>query len=221
MKVILVGGWKKVDFLAKGLLEKKHDVTIIHDDESYCKTLSRHHDSCVICGDGSKSYVLRDANIDGSDIIIALTPKDADNLVICQMAKKVFGVKKAFAIVANPKNVDVFKNLGINSVISSTYIVAGIIEQMTTLDEINQAIPIEKGAIVVLEMTVKKEYPVCGKTVQEINMPEKSIIGCIIRNVGSIIPKGKTRILADDKLIILSPPNIQKDVIRIVVGGIK
>ncbi|TGE35145.1 TrkA family potassium uptake protein [Desulfosporosinus fructosivorans] len=218
MNIVMVGGRKKIDFLAKSLLAKKHNITIIHDNESYCKYLSRTHDAPVICGDGSKSYILEDANIQGADIVIALTPKDADNLVICQLAKKVYGVKRVFATVSNPKNVEVFKKLGINSAISSTYIMAGIIEQMAAIDEIYDFMPIEQGQIVMMEIVVRDHYPVCGKTLAEIDIPEQAIIGCIIRGVSSIIPKGKTIIQADDKLIILSPPQAQREMVKLIVG---
>ncbi|MHB8077112.1 potassium channel family protein [Desulfosporosinus fructosivorans] len=218
MNIVMVGGRKKIDFLAKSLLAKKHNITIIHDNESYCKYLSRTHDAPIICGDGSKSYILEDANIQGADIVIALTPKDADNLVICQLAKKVYGVKRVFATVSNPKNVEVFKKLGINSAISSTYIMAGIIEQMAAIDEIYDFMPIEQGQIVMMEIVVRDHYPVCGKTLAEIDIPEQAIIGCIIRGVSSIIPKGKTIIQADDKLIILSPPQAQREMVKLIVG---
>lgn len=218
MNIVMVGGRKKIDFLAKSLLEKGHYITLIHDDENYCKYLSRTHDTPVICGDGSKPYILEDANVEEADVIIALTPKDADNLVICQLAKKVYGVKRAFTTVSNPKNVGVFKKLGINSIISATYIVAGIIEQMAAIDEIENYIPIEQGKIVIMEIVIRENYPVCGKNVADIEIPEECIIGCIMRGVNSIIPKGKTIIQADDKLIILSQPQMQKDIIKVIVG---
>lgn len=218
MNIVLVGGRRKIDFLAKSLLAKKHKITLIHDDEKFCKYLARTHDAPVICGDGSKPYILEDANIQGADIVIALTQKDADNLVICQLAKRVHGVKRAFATVNNPKNVEVFKRLGINTAISSTYIVAGIIEQMAAIDEVCNLMPLEQGIVVMMEIVVRGNYPICGKPLAEIGIPEQAIIGCIIRGVNSIVPKGKTRIQADDKLIILSPPQVQREMIKLIVG---
>ena len=218
MNIVMVGGRKKVDFLAKSLLSKGHQITIIHDDENYCKFLSRTHDAPVIFGDGSKPYILEDARIEGADIVIALTPKDADNLVICQLAKKVYSVKRAFSTVSNPRNVEVFKKLGINTVISATHMVAEIIEQMAAINEIANYIPLEQGQIVMMEIVVRKNSPVCEKTLAEIDISEQAIIGCILRGAASIIPRGKTKIQADDKLIILSPPQIQQEIIKLIVG---
>lgn len=218
MNILIVGGWKKADFLLKSLLLKKHKVTVIHDNYDYCKFLSRTHDAPIICGDGSKPYILEEANIKNSDIVIAMTPKDSDNLVICQLAKKIYGTKRTFTTVSNPKNVDVFRKLGIDTVISATNVVAGIIEQIATVNEISNFIPLEGGKIGVLEIVVKENYPICNKNLMDIKFSEEAIIGCIMRGVNSIIPKGKTKILAEDKLIILSPPEVQKDVIKLVVG---
>lgn len=218
MNIVLVGGRRKIDFLAKSLLSKKHHVTLIHDDENYCKYLSRTHDAPVICGDGSKPYVLEDANIHGADVVIALTPFDSDNLVICELAKKVYKINRVFSTVNNPKNVEVFKKLGIDTAVSSTYIVAGIIEQMTAMNELVSYIPLEEGKVLVMEIVVKETFPICGKALYEVNIPEDAVIGCIIRGVNSIIPRGKTQIQAEDKLIILSPPKVQSKIIKHIVG---
>ncbi|MBO0544980.1 hypothetical protein EXQ36_13065 [Clostridium botulinum] len=128
-------------------------------------------------------------------------------------------LKKTFATVANPKNVEVFKKLGVDTVVSATYTIANIIEQIVTIEEVSNYIPLENGKIVLMELVVKSEYPICNKYITEIKFPEKAIIGIIVRGENSIVPKGNTKILKDDKLIVLSPPDIQKDVIKLVVGS--
>jgi trk system potassium uptake protein len=218
MNIVMVGGRKKIDFLANSLLEKKHHITLIHDDENYCRYLSNKHNTTVICGDGSNTYIQKDANVAGADIIIAMTSKDSDNLVICQLAKKVFGVRRTFATVSNPKNVEVFKKLGIDSVISATFIVAEIIEQMAAIKEIENFISLEQGKVVMMEISIRDNYPICGKLIAEIGFPEQCIIGCIIRGANTIIPNGKMKIQADDKFIILSPPQMQQKIIKLIVG---
>ncbi len=176
MNIVMVGGRRRVDFLAKSLLSKGHRITIIHNDEDFCKFLSRTHDATVVCGDGSKPYILEDANIEGADILIALTPKDADNLVICELAKKVFGVKRAFATVSNPRSVEVFKKLGINTVISATHMVAEIIEQMAAINEIANYIPLEQGRIVMLELSSGKTHLFVIKTVAELAFQNRLLL---------------------------------------------
>lgn len=219
MKIAIVGGGKKVDFLANSLLKKGHELTIINDSEPDSKSFARSHEARVVCGDGSKPFILKDANIAGFDLMIALTPKDADNLVICQLAKKVFGIKRAFSVVSNPVNVEVFRMLGINTVVSATYILAVTIEQMAFVDQLSNSLPLENGKVQLLEITVPKESAAGGKQISELNFPEEAIIGCIIRGGRMIIPNGRTELRTGDKLIILTSSDSQTRVLHSIVGG--
>lgn len=216
MKILIIGGWKKADFLTKSLLDKKHKLTIIHDDYNYCQTLARAYGVPVICGDGSDPKILEEANIKGFDIVIALTPRDEDNLVICQLAKKEFFIKKTFAIVGNPKNVELFKKFGIDTVISSTYVASNIIEQMATVEEIENYIPLDNGQVGLMQIVVKPTHYVANKVISNIDFPREAIIVCIIRGFLTIVPKGNTKILPDDKLVILSPPGLQSEIINFI-----
>ena len=216
MKILIVGGRKKADFLTKSLLEKKHKIMLINDTYEYCKKLSRNYDIPVIYGDGSDPKLLEEANIKNFDIVIALTPKDEDNLVICQLCKKEFNIKKALAVVSNPKNVDIFKRLQVDTVISSTYVAASIIEQMATVKEIENYVPLDNGQVGLMEMYIKNNHFVANKIISNINFPTEAIIVCIIRGLNTIIPKGNTMILPEDKLIILSSPELQGKIINFI-----
>lgn len=219
MRILIVGGWKKADFIAKSLTDKKHELIIIHDNFEYCKWLSRKYNIPVICGDGSDPDILEEANIKEFDIVLALTPKDEDNLAICKIAKENFFIKKAFSIVGNPKNVDIFKKFGVDNVISSTYVVSNIIEQVATVKEIENYIPLDNGQVGLMEILLKKEYFLSNKIISEISFPKKAIIVCIIRGINTIIPKGDTRLMSLDKLVILSPPQEQTKVIEFITRG--
>lgn len=124
MRIVIAGGRSKADFLIGSLLKKKHKIVVINSDINYCQYLAETHKATVYNGDPRKQYSFEDAQVQGFDLVIALTPSDADNLYICQVAKRILGIKRAVAIVANPKNVDVFKKLGVNTAVSATYMLA-------------------------------------------------------------------------------------------------
>ncbi|MDD4643358.1 MAG: NAD-binding protein, partial [Erysipelotrichaceae bacterium] len=84
-KVLLIGGRRKAKALAKSLLRRDYQVTIINDSYEDCLMLAEIDKLSVINGDGTKPYVLEDANITDVDIAIALTSQDEDNLVICEL----------------------------------------------------------------------------------------------------------------------------------------
>lgn len=221
MNIIIVGGGKEVHFLTKSFISKGYNVTIVNKNEDYCKKLARIHEKAkIVYGDGTKPYILEDAGAAYSQMVIALTPKDPDNLVICQVAEKMFKVRKTFAIVNDPKNIDIFKQLGVDTVISTADIISSLIEQKISIDDITNLIPIEEGKVAIMEMEINEDYPVIGKKLSDVNIPKDAVVGCIIRNGGAVIPRGNTIINENDKLIILSIPKVQSDVLRILRGRV-
>lgn len=120
MRVVIVGGRTRADYLMGALAEEAEAVVVINDDRRFCEYLSSRHEGTVIWGDGTKRSVLEDADVAGFDAIVALTGYDADNLAICQVARRFLGIRRQLCIVANPENVRVFRQLGVTAAISGT-----------------------------------------------------------------------------------------------------
>lgn len=106
--VLLIGGRSKASSMASSLLEQGYRVTAINKSYDDCMMLSGIKGLDVICGDGTKPYILDEANASECDIAIALTSTDADNLVACQLCKKQFGVLKTVSLVSDPKKTEFF-----------------------------------------------------------------------------------------------------------------
>ena len=87
------------------ILDKGYDVTAINKDPAHCQVLAQMRGLTVMTGDGSKPFVLEDAAAEQADIAIALTPRDDDNLVICQLCKKLFHIRKTVSLTASPEKV--------------------------------------------------------------------------------------------------------------------
>lgn len=218
MKIVLCGGKNKAEFLIDSLKKKNHRLIIINDDLSYCDYLSEKFQLPIVVGDPCKQYILEDAQIYDAELLIALKPLDADNLAIAQMAQRIFNVKKVVAIVSDPKNVDVFKRLGVNTAISATYMVAKIIEQASTVETLVNTLSIEHDLVVLSEVMIDEVSKVLNKKIMEIQFPENVIISAIVRRGDLVVPNGKTELLYGDKLIILSSPQSQSQVIKTITG---
>ncbi|MDO4589416.1 MAG: TrkA family potassium uptake protein [Fusobacterium sp.] len=221
MNIIIAGEGKEIHFLIKSFTSKGHEVIVINKDEETCKKIARIHETItVVCGDPTKLDILNDSGIVYADMIIALTSQDPDNLIICQTAKNIFNVRKTFSIVNDPENVEIFKQLGLDTVISTTDIISRMIEEKISLEEITNLLSVEEGKVSIFEIVMVEDNPVINKKLSEINLPNDAIISCILRGSDAIIPRGNTTILAGDKLIILSLPAVQADILKVLKGSI-
>lgn len=219
MKIVVAGGKDEADFLIGLLLMGKHRLTVVNGDRTYCERLSAAYAGIkVIFGDPCKEYVMEDAGIRGWDMVIALRDKDADNLEICQMAKRLFGVKKTVCTVRNPKNVEVFEILGVDRAISSTYMLAHYIEQASTVENLVRVMPLDNQKVLINEIRVKSDFPASGRRIMEMELPSNTIIGCIIRDTQVLIPGGQDRIMAGDRLVVITTPQNQQEAVRGIVG---
>lgn len=219
MKIVIAGGRNKADFLIGLLLDKKHKLSVICDDAKYCEYLADTHGIPIVIGDPCKRYVLDEAHIKDFDVLIALKPDDADNLAICQMAKRIYNIKKNVCIVSNPKNVDVFKKLGVNTVISGTYMIANRIEQASTVESLIKTLSLEDEKAIISEILIEKDYFAADKKIMNLKFPQNVIIGCVIRGTNMIVPNGQTVIQEKDKLIVISSPESQSSAIAVISGG--
>lgn len=215
---VLIGSFNRARSLADSLINKGYRVTAINSNYEKSVILAENREIKVINGDGSKPFVLEDANIDFADLAIVLTPKDEDNLVICQLCKKKFNIKKTISILNDPLKSELFYKSGIDSVICEVNAITNIIEQQAFYDGIVTMIPTGEGRIRIAEVPILESSPVVGKKMWEINLPKESVIGCIIRGEGSTIPRGDTRIKSGDKLILISAASQEMNAIKELTG---
>jgi len=217
-RVLLIGGFDKTKSLAASLLKKRYSVTAINSNIEDCEKLAEIKNLSVFNGDGSKPSILEDANAYNADITIALTKQDDTNLVICELCKKKFNVKKTVALISDPKKTDFFYRMGIDSVVCAISAITNIIEQQAFLDEIATLVPIGEGRIRIAQVHIPQSSPVVEKKLWEINLPTDVIIGCILRGEKSMIPRGDTRILAGDIVALISIAERETTAVQILIG---
>lgn len=219
MKVIVVGGGKVGYYLAKTLIEHGHYPTLIEIKKGLCRYLANDLDIPVIFGDGTTLEALMDADIEHADAVVSVTGKDEDNLITCQLAKSVFHVGKTVARANNPKNVAVMKQLGIDITVNTTDNIARSLEREIDLSRIRQVMTLHKGEVSIDEIVIpERNFPLAGKTLAQLKLPEIFVLISIVRNDQLIIPRGNTTIEGGDRIMLLSPSNklhMLKDFLRL------
>lgn len=217
-KVLLIGGRSKAKSLAVSLLRRGYEVTVVNKTYQDCMMLAEIKGITVINGDGTKPYILDEAGAEDCGISIAMTPRDEDNLVASQLCKKKFQVKKTVALVSDPKKTDFFRQMGVDSVVCAISTVTNIIEQQALIDEMANIIPIGEGRVQVVEVPIPGQCPTAGKKLWEIALPKQVIIGCILRGDTTLIPRGDTRIMGGDTLLMISGNGQEVAAIRALTG---
>ena len=136
MQIVIIGAGEVGHSLAEALLKDKHQVTIIEKQPSRCNGIVKLLNTIVINGDGTNLSTLADAEADKADILVALTGRDQDNLITCQLASKKFNVPTTIARVTHRQNKELFEKLGgVNITVSTTDIISAIVEgEVSTKD---------------------------------------------------------------------------------------
>jgi len=204
MAAIIIGGGKIGYYLLKTLLERKVEAVMIERDSTVCEKIANDLDVTVICGDGTDIRVLSDAGIAKAEIVAAVTGKDEENLVICEIAKTNFSVSKTFARVNNPKNIAMFKALGIDRSICSTEVIANLIESELDRDDYHVVSTFERGALILVEAYITDKSPWNNKAVRNLVLPDECVITSIFRDEKIIFPRGDSEIHSGDKVLLIT-----------------
>ena len=218
MYIIVVGGGKVGYYLAKSLLNEGHEVLIIEKDKRKCDGISAELGGIVQRGDGSDSTVMEEAGMNRADLAIAVTGDDEDNLMISQMAKKKFGVKRTIARINNPKNKHIFKLLGIDHTVSVTDLILAQIEREIPAHSLVHLLTLREAGASFVEAKVPEGSPVAGKLIKDLNIPGDCVIPLIIRKGKGIVPHGETPLVAGDEVVAVTTLE-HEDVLERVFSG--
>jgi trk system potassium uptake protein TrkA len=211
MDIVIAGGGKIGYYLAKTLLSYRHKIAVIEHKKELCEKIANELNIPVVNGDGTKIDDLSKTDIEKADILIAVTGRDEDNLIACELAKANFGVKRTIARVNNPKNIQVFEKLGVDIAVSSTSIIADLIEQEVDYSGMKTLMKLKNGKIVLSEILINKHSPVCEKSLKDINIPRDCILTSVIRDEEVIIPNGYTVLHEGDYIIVVSSQEDQNE----------
>jgi len=218
MYIIVVGGGKVGYYLAKTLLGDGHEVLIIEKDKRKCDIISTELGGVVQRGDGTDSTVMEEAGMNRADLTVAVTGDDEDNLMICQMAKKKFDVKRTIARINNPKNEHIFKLLGIDHTVSVTDLILAQIEREIPAHSLIHLLTLRDVGASFIEAKVPENSPAVGKALRDLKIPDDCVIPLIIRNGKGVVPHGDTTLAAGDEVIAVTTTE-HEDVLGRVFAG--
>ncbi|GIV01554.1 MAG: hypothetical protein KatS3mg015_0384 [Fimbriimonadales bacterium] len=205
MYIIVVGGGNVGFHLTKMLLREKHEVLLIEKEKSVYEQLEPRLHSSILLGDGCEVRVQSEAGFARADVVAAVTGDDEDNLIVCQMAKNTWGVERVIARVNSPERESLFKELGIDGVVSATEILFNLIEQEISAGTVVPLAALRRGKVEVIEAVLTNRSPAVGRRVRDLNLPPGSNIVWVVRGEEGLIASGDTELHENDLVVILAP----------------
>lgn len=221
MYIILVGGGNIGYHLAKSLAKDKHIVAVIEKNYEQCRYISERLNVLVINGNGCEKSILKEAGIERADVLAAVTGDDEYNLIACQVAKKSFAVKRTVARVNDPRNESSFSKLGIDVPVNSTSIIAKIIEEETTLEDILPLFTFKKGKLAIVRVDLPNFSPVKNKKLKNIKLPKDCVLVSVLRGEDLLIPSGETMLLEGDEVVALTTIENEKTTFDMLIGKLE
>lgn len=216
MYIVITGGGKVGEYLAGVLLKSGNEVAIIERDLDVADRLSMVLQGryLVIRGDGCDSRYQEDAGIRKADVFVAATGQDDNNLVACEIASRIYGVPRCIARVNAPKNQRIFRALGIES-ISSTELIANLIEEETLMGSVSVVSSLTHGDVVLTEIAVPHMYVHSneeGVLAYDVEMPEGSLIVAVSTKDDVEVVGEDTRLYSGDTAVVVADRDKVADV---------
>ncbi len=212
MYVIIVGAGKVGWNLARELIARDREVTLIESNHDRYRTVESELEHAVQYGDATELWVLERAGIQRADLVIAVTGDDEDNILICQVAKEKYGVQRIVARVNNPRNLQHFKLLGIQPAVSATDLILRLIEHEVPEYGLIQLLALEEEHLEIIELEVGESSEADGSRVSEIQLPDGSLVISVLRGGTGFVPKGETIVNAGDQVMLILDPGLEAEI---------
>lgn len=114
--IVIVGCGRLGSHLASQLSRAGHSVVVIDADEDTFNELSPAFSGFRVVGDATQMAVLKEAKLKQADVFFATTHADNVNLMVAQVARKLFNVPHVLARVFDPRREQVYDQLGIETI---------------------------------------------------------------------------------------------------------
>jgi trk/ktr system potassium uptake protein len=209
MYVVVAGGGKVGWNLARELIEKGNEVTLIESDRRRYLAIEEELEHVVQYGDASELWVLERAGIQRADLVIAVTGDDEDNLLVCQIAREKYLCDRIIARVNNPRNLQWFELLGVQPAVSATDLILRLIEHEVPSYGLVHLLDLPAEQLEIIEVEVTPGAPAVGCAVADLGLPEGSLVISVLRGGEGFVPKADTVIDENDEVLLVLDPGLE------------
>ena len=202
--VVIAGAGHVGQWLAKGLVEQKIQVTVIERQEKRAFALaSEVPEALVLRGDATDPALLREAGVHDTDYFVAATQADEANAISSFLAKEL-GARLVVTLYQRSEFLNVLRAARVDIALSPRLVTAGTILRMIHPREILSLDLIETGDAEVVEFEVPENCTVICGPLRELKFPEGSIIGAVMRGDERYVPGGDFTFQPGDRALVFT-----------------
>lgn len=220
MRIFIAGAGEVGTHLAKLFVRANHDVTLMDEDEEKLNQMDSHFDLMTRVGMMTSLEDLKEANVESSDLFIAVPPYTDMSILASILAKKL-GAKMTVSRVDNheyllPENFEFFRQLGVDELIYPEQLAATEVIDSLQQVGIRQIFEFSDENLQLLAIKLRDNAPIINKTLEEVaSMHDRKYnTVAIFRNGETIIPHGGHRFLHNDLAYFVTTRNEVPQVLR-------
>ena len=204
-KRLMIAGGGNIGLRLAESIEDRYQVKIIEHNAERCAYLSETLNKAIVLnGEASQRELLIDENIEDTDVFLALTNDDEANIMSSLLAKRL-GAKKVMAIINNPAYVDLVQGGEIDIAISPQQATIGSLLAHVRRGDVVNVHSLRRGAAEAMEAIAhgdKASSKVVGRAIEDIDLPEGTTIGAIVREDEVLIAHDDTVVQSGDHVIL-------------------
>ncbi|MCW2928822.1 MAG: TrkA-N domain protein [Thermoleophilia bacterium] len=218
MYAVIVGGGVVGYNVLRALTGLGYESVLIERDKGRFAQLEAEYEHMVLHGDGTETAVLDVAGVSRADLVIAVTGRDEENIVIAQLAKEKFQTGKVIARVNDPRNQEHFDALGVRFTVSAAQSILSLIEHEVPDHRVVNMLNLRHENLEIIELNVSAGSPIVGMPVKGIKMPQNTRLISVTRDNQSTIAVGDTVVQPGDRVMAILEPSKEDELVELLLG---
>jgi trk system potassium uptake protein TrkA len=225
MKIVIVGAGRAGLEVALHLTRIGHAITIIDHDEAVTRRASQQYGLVALSGDATVKAVLDEADIDQSDVVVAMLRRDSDNLAVALLARAA-GVDRVMVRMRDNAYRSIYATAGIDRVLSETDLITGSVATAIEHEAIRHAMLLGNGNAIAFEVTVGEGSAAAGLTVKDVvglpGFPASCVFAALYQADGGIeAARGLAIVNAGTTVLLVSRIDDVGTVVKALTGQVE
>lgn len=212
LRIVVVGSGRVGLRTARILDDRGHDVVIVERNPERVENAADAYVATVIEGDATRPAILEQAGLDRTDVVAALTDTMGTNLAVCVMAKRMAPSTRTVMRSVHPQE-EGYGDYADHVIFPEGAGARVAVNAITGEARIVEAV---SGDVDILEVEVRSAAPVAGRTLEEVSLPEGSLV--ISGAAGRRIATASTELTPGKTFLVAAEPAVADEVLQLFRG---